>query len=318
MDIKITSAEHGMTVFELLRKRMKISSRSLRRLKYTLGGITVNGEQVTVRRVLSEGDLLALDVGDHPSGAGTDSVIPRRLPLSIVYEDDELLLADKPAGMPTHPTHGHLDDTLANALAFRAETRGIPFVFRPANRLDRNTSGLVLAANDCITSGRLFEAMRAGKIRKTYIAVTCGVPSPAAGTVNAPIARADAGTLMRVVDEDGSLGGQEALTEYRTVRTSPDGKYALVVLHPLTGRTHQLRVHMAHLGCPLLGDFLYGEESPLIGRHALHAARLEFDHPADGRHIVASSPLPDDFLRVCETLFPEEDAAPDEDEKENV
>ena len=307
MDIKITAAEDSMTVFELLRKRMKISTRSLTRLKYTEGGITVNGESVTVRRVLRAGETLVLDVGDKPTAEGSENVIPRRLPLSIVYEDREILLADKPAGMPTHPTHGHLDDTLANALAFRAGTRGIPFVFRPANRLDRNTSGLVLTANDCITSGRLFEQMRSGKIRKTYIAVTCGVPSPREGVIDAPIARADVGTLMRVVDETGALGGQTAVTEYRTVRTSPDGKYALVILRPRTGRTHQLRVHMAYLGCPLLGDFLYGEETPILPRHALHAARLEFDHPADGRHIVAEAPLPDDMAAVIRTLFDGED-----------
>ena len=304
MDIKITSAEAGCTVLDILRKQMKISARSLRRLKYTENGITVNGEQVTVRRVLSEGDLLVLDVGDRPDPDGNEHVIPRRLPLDILYEDREILLANKPAGMPTHPTHGHLDDTLANALAFRAEARGLPFVFRPANRLDRNTSGIVLTANDCISSGRLFEAMRAGKIRKTYLAITCGVPSPLSGCVDAPITRADVGTLMRVTAESGTPGAQEAQTLYRTVRTSPDGKYALVVLNPLTGRTHQIRVHMAHIGCPLLGDFLYGEECELLPRHALHAARLEFDHPADGRHIVASAPLPDDFLRACEVLFP--------------
>lgn len=305
MDIKITANEAGMTVLDLLRRRMKLSARSLRRLKYTDGGITVNGDHVTVRHVLAEGELLVLDVGDRPAEDGTVGVIPRRLPLNILYEDREITLADKPAGMPTHPTHGHLDDTLANALAFRAETRGIPFVFRPANRLDRNTSGIVLIANDCISSGRLFEQMKAGQIRKTYLAVTCGVPSPRSGRICAPIARADVGTLMRVVDADGSRGGQAAETEYTTVRTSPDGKFALVVLRPLTGRTHQLRVHMASIGCPLLGDFLYGEECDLIPRHALHAARLEFDHPADGRHLVVSAPLPDDFLRVCETLFPD-------------
>lgn len=306
MNIKITATDHGITVLDLLRRRMKISARSLRRLKYTPGGITVNGEQVTVRRVLCEGDLLALDVGDRPTSDGETNVIPRRLPLDIIYEDGEIIVANKGANMPTHPTHGHLDDTLANALAFRAEARGIPFVFRPANRLDRNTSGIVLAANDHITSGRLFEQMRSGNIKKTYIAVTCGVPDPLCGEIDAPIARADAGTLMRVVDEKGELGGQAAKTLYRTVKVSTDGKYALVVLTPLTGRTHQLRVHMSYIGCPLLGDFLYGEECELISRHALHAARLEFAHPSDGRRLIMSAPLPDDMVNLCDRLFADE------------
>lgn len=305
MDINITEAENGATVLEILRKKMKISARSLNRLKYTEGGITVNGEHVTVRRVLTTGDVLSLDVGDRPRADGTEGggVIPRRLPLDIIYEDGEIIVANKAAGMPTHPTHGHLDDTLANALAFRAETRGMPFVFRPANRLDRNTSGIVLAACDQITSCRLFDQMRTGQIKKTYIAVTRGVPAEPCGVIDAPIARADVGTLMRVVDETGELGGQEAQTEYRTVKVSPDGKYALVVLNPRTGRTHQIRVHMAYIGCPLVGDFLYGEESDLISRHALHAARLEFSHPADNRKMIMAAPLPEDMARLCSALF---------------
>lgn len=307
MDINITEAENGATVLEILRKKMKISARSLNRLKYTEGGITVNGEHVTVRRVLVTGDVLSLDVGDKPRADGKISgVIPRRLPLDIIYEDGEIIVANKAAGMPTHPTHDHLDDTLANALAFRAEARGVPFVFRPANRLDRNTSGLVLAACDQITSCRLFDQMRAGQIQKTYVAVTRGVPAEPCGLIDAPIARAGVGTLMRVVDETGELGGQEAQTEYRTVKVSPDGKYALVVLNLRTGRTHQIRVHMAYIGCSLVGDFLYGEESDLIPRHALHAARLEFSHPADNRKMVMEAPLPDDMVRLISTLFGEE------------
>ena len=296
MEIKITAADAGKSVLDILLKDMKLSTRSLRRLKYTEGGITVGGEQVTVRRVMREGETLCLDVGDRTS---CEKVIPRRLPIDIIYEDGEIIAIDKPADMPTHPSHGHLDDTLANALAFRAAAKGERFVFRPTNRLDRNTSGIVLAAKDQISACRLFEQMRAGKILKTYIAVLKGVPEPLCGVVCAPIARADQGVLMRVVSEDG----REARTEYNTVRVSADGAYSLVVLRPLTGRTHQLRVHMAHIGCPMLGDFLYGTESDLLPRHALHAARLEFDHPADARRIRISSPLPQDMAELCEKLF---------------
>ena len=202
--------------------------------------------------------------------------------------------------MPTHPTHGHLDDTLANALAYRAAVRGEPFVFRPANRLDRNTSGIVLLAKNRFAASRLYEEMKRGAIRKTYVAITEGVPSPASGRVDAPIARADEGILMRVVRDDGA----PSVTDYSVMRTSRDGKYALIALRPLTGRTHQIRVHMAHIGCPLIGDFLYGRECPeIIERHALHAVRLEFDHPTTGKLIRMSSPLPADMLRVIKEVF---------------
>ena len=299
MKIEITPELDGLPVFDLLRKRMHLSTGTLTLLKNSPTGITVNGTRVTVRYRLKAGDVLELDLADKPE-TGTSEIIPKKLPVSIIFEDDDIIAADKPAGMPTHPTHGHLDDTLANALAYRAQKRGEPFVFRPANRLDRNTSGIVLLAKNRLASSRLFEEMKSGRIHKTYAAVTVGVPDPQDGSVNAPIARADAGILMRVVRDDGA----PSVTGYRTMRVSKDGRYALVALEPLTGRTHQIRVHMAHIGCPLLGDFLYGKECPdVIERHALHAARLEFTHPMTGQLMRLSSPLPTDILRVLKENF---------------
>ena len=137
MNIEITPEYDGMTVFDLLRKRMHISCGTLTLLKNSPTGMTVDGVRVTVRHRLRAGERLSLDLADKPE-TGTSQIIPKKLPLPIIYEDDDIIVADKPAGMPTHPTHGHLDDTLANALAWRAERRGEPFVFRPANRLDRN------------------------------------------------------------------------------------------------------------------------------------------------------------------------------------
>ena len=290
--------EDGITLLTLLKNKLKLSTRTVKTLKYREGGLKVNGEEVTVRRVLREGDLVELAVEDRDEDRA-ESVVPRKLPIKILYRDAHVTVCNKPPKMPTHPSHGHLDDTLANALAFLAEAKGIPFVFRPANRLDGDTSGIVLTANDRISAGRLFETMKKGEIKKTYIAVVCGVPEPMSGIVDAPIARADFGILMRTV----SAEGREAQTEYNTVAVSADGKHSLVVLRPLTGRTHQIRVHMSYIGCPLLGDFLYGERSELIDRHALHAARMVFAHPDDGRSITVSAPLPDDIAAVCEKLF---------------
>lgn len=185
-------------------------------------------------------------------------------------------------------------------MRLRGVPKGEPFVFRPANRLDRNTSGIVLLAKNRLASSRLYEDMKSGRIHKTYAAITVGVPDPQCGRVDAPIARADEGILMRTVREDGS----PSVTDYRTMRVSGDGAYALVALEPRTGRTHQIRVHMAHIGCPLLGDFLYGEECPdIIGRHALHAARLEFRHPVTGLTLRMASPIPADMLKVIKEKF---------------
>ncbi len=298
MKTEITPELDGLTVFDLLRKRMHLSTGTLTLLKNSPTGIMVNGTRVTVRHKLKAGDVLSLDPADKPE-TGISNIIPQKLPVTVLFEDDDIIAVDKPAGMPTHPTHGHLDDTLANALAYRAQKRGEPFVFRPVNRLDRNTSGIVLLAKNRLASSRLFEEMRGGRIHKTYAAITVGAPDPPCGTVNAPIARADTGILMRVVREDGS----PSVTEYRTMRRSADGKYAFIALEPRTGRTHQIRVHMAHIGCPLLGDFLYGNECSAIARHALHASRLEFTHPSGGQTIRISSPLPSDMLRAIKELF---------------
>ncbi len=294
----IVPEEAGITILTLLKGREKMSSRTLKTLKFREGGILVNGEHATVRRVLCEGDVLELAIEDREEDT-SEVVVPRKLPIKLLYKDRFITVCNKPPHMPTHPSHGHHDDTLANALAYLAQFKGEPFVFRPVNRLDGDTSGIVLTANDRLAAGRLFTAMKSGEIKKTYIAVVCGVPEPRRGMIDAPIARADEGILMRTV----SAEGREARTEYNTVAVSADGKFSLVVLRPLTGRTHQIRVHMKYIGCPLVGDFLYGERSPLIDRHALHAARMTFAHPDDGRTITVSAPLPDDFVALCEALI---------------
>lgn len=294
----VTASEDGITLLTLLKGREKLSNRTVKALKYREGGIKVNGDAATVRRVLKTGDVVELAVEDRKEDA-SEAVIPRKLPIKILYRDQYITVCNKPPKMPTHPSHGHLDDTLANALAYLASVKGEPYVFRPVNRLDGDTSGIVLTANDRISAGRLFTQMKNGEIRKKYIAVVCGVPEPMRGVIDAPIARADVGILMRTVSDEG----REAKTEYNTVAVPKDRKHSLVVLRPLTGRTHQIRVHMAYIGCPLVGDFLYGERSELIDRHALHAARMTFAHPDDGRRITASAPLPDDFVALCEKLI---------------
>ena len=222
------------------------------------------------------------------------------LPLSVAYEDEDSVVPDKPADMPTHPSCGHREDTVANALAYRYRSQGIPFVFRPVNRLDRNTSGLLLIGRNRIAAARLSESMREGKIRKTYLAILAGEPSEEEGVLRTYMRRTAESVILRENCEEGQ-GGELALTRYRVLLRGEG--HALVCAEPLTGRTHQLRVHFAGIGCPILGDDLYGASSCLIGRHALHSSALTFPRVRDGEPITVYSALPNDMATVVQTLF---------------
>lgn len=290
MQFVITEEQDGLSLRDFLKKHCKLSHRMTKRLKYSDGGIRVNSETVTVRRVLHTGDLVELAAED---AAPTEKIRPVDLPIDILYEDEELVVPSKPANMPTHPSHDHYDDTVANALCYRYERMGIPFCFRPINRLDRDTSGLLLIARGQIAADRLNRAMREGRIRKSYLAILEGSPDPAEGEIETHLCRTDASIIVRRVCTPEE-GGDYALTRYRTLYVS--GGYALVEASPITGRTHQLRVHFAHIGHPIVGDDMYGHAHPDMPRQALHAHTLTFPHPTDGREISACAPLPADML----------------------
>ena len=301
MQFTISADQDGMLLRDFLKKHCKLSHRMTKRLKYSEGGITVNGEAVTVRRVLHAGDLLALAAEDT---SPTEKIRPVELPIDILYEDEELVVPSKPANMPTHPSHDHYDDTVANALCHRYEQMGIPFCFRPINRLDRDTSGLLLIARGQIAADRLNRAMREGHIRKSYLAILEGAPEPPEGEIETHLCRTDASIIVRRVCTPEE-GGDYALTRYRTLAVS--GGYALVEASPITGRTHQLRVHFAHLGHPIVGDDMYGHSHPHMPRQALHAHTLTFPHPTDGRTVTVHAPLPEDMTAFLRTYF-EQDA----------
>ena len=306
MTIRIPPAFEGRLLRSYLTHTLSLSSGTLARLKARERGITVNGRHVTVRYVLHAGDLLELDDADTPEEA-TRTVLPVPGPLYILYEDDSLIILNKPAGMPTHPSHGHLTDTLANALAYRYAQSGTPFVFRPLGRLDRNTSGVVAVSKTYAVSGFLGQALVRHEISKRYLAVLEG-RLPVDGlvhTIEVPILPPAVGTVMRTACDPDTPGSEYALTRYRVLAVG--GSHTLVLAEPCTGRTHQLRVHFAHLHHPLVGDELYGGQkeasgSPLIRRHALHALSLSLPLPflrasgkEDGRiptdHLDPSVPL---------------------------
>ena len=299
MDILIDRERDGITVLQYIKKYLPISSAHLKHLKFSEGGILVNSEHATVRRILREGDILSLATEDRDADCHAR---PCDLPIDIIYEDEELIVPSKPAFMPTHPSHDHYDDTVANALAYRFGKLGIPFVFRPINRLDRNTSGLLLIAKNRISAGRLSRAMVDGEIKKAYIAVLCGTLPEDEGIIETYMRRTAESIIVRENCRDGE-GGDYALTRYRTLLKSSD--FSVVAASPVTGRTHQLRVHFAGLGAPILGDDMYGTPSHLIDRHALHSTALSLPDK-DRRVLTLCAPLPEDMKRAIFTLFGED------------
>lgn len=296
MDFTVDQTCDGRTLRDYLRRTLCVSSALLTALK-AAGSITVDGAPVTVRHILRAGETVSLALADtecrpEPSGA----------PVDILFEDDFVLAAAKPPYMPTHESHGHLGDTLANALAGEFVRRGVPFVFRAVNRLDADTSGVLLVAKNRYAAERFGSLVAARQIEKTYIALLTGVPEPPCGVIDTYIRRTGESIILRASYPTGAPS-EHAVTAYETVETV--GGVAVVRCRPKTGRTHQLRVHFAALGCPIVGDDLYGGGFALP-RQALHAARLDFVHPITGAPIVIECPLAPDLAAYLETLRKED------------
>ncbi|MBQ4042901.1 MAG: RluA family pseudouridine synthase [Clostridia bacterium] len=299
MEIVIDKEIAGKDIRTLLRQDMGFSSAMLKKLKFSEGGILVNGSFVTVRYELQVGDVLSVAVEDRQEDV-SPYIVPVEMELPVLYEDDALTVVNKPPDMPSHPSFGHRDDTVANALAWRYRDR--TYVFRPVNRLDRDTSGVMLTSNTKLASYRMFLAMRQGEIRKSYVAVAEGVPKQKEGRIEGYMRRRAESVIERQVCPPEDPGAQLAVTEYRVLWEN--GKNSVILASPITGRTHQIRVQLTSVGCPLCGDTLYGSESLYIRRHALHAVATSFPHP-DGRPMTVRAPLPDDMTELIRALFPD-------------
>lgn len=300
MRIEISEEFNGLLLRDLLRRELHVSAKLLARLKRDEEGILVNGERVTVRRILSIGDVV--EVADFPEEPPTH-IEAVELPVEIVYEDEYMLVANKPPFMPTHPSHDHHYDTLANALAYRYREVQSPYIFRPVSRLDRNTSGLVTVAKTKYASAQLNRVMHRGGFSKQYLAILEGVPDNAEGEINACLHRTAKSVILREVCSPDAPDAEPSVTRYRVLFS--DGSHSVVLASPITGRTHQLRVHFASLGAPILGDDLYGHVSEIIPRHALHALALNFTHPISGSQMHLRSPLPDDMRLAISEIFGE-------------
>lgn len=278
----------GKKLRDILRREMQVSYGAMKSAKWD-GRILLDGSPATVDTVVHAGQTVTML---WPDNAPAYAPKPYDLPLTIPYQDEHLLVIDKPAPLASQSGAGHPDDSLENALYAYS---GCPanFVYRPVNRLDRGTSGLMVIAKTAHAQHRLQAMLHSDSFTRVYLAVTEGVPMPPAGVMDAPIAKEDAASIRRIVSE----AGKPSVTRYETLRTS--GSRALVRLTLETGRTHQIRVHMAHLGCPVCGDFLYGHELPeLPGRFALHSAELTLLHPFTGEMMQLSSPLPEALSKL--------------------
>jgi len=273
----------------LLRRELRCSSAVIRTAKGYPDGILLDGVHATTADKAKPGQVLSILVSDRTDG----DLVAAQGPVDIAYEDADLLVLNKAAGVAAHPGPGHHDDTLGNFLTDYYKKRGAPFVYRPAHRLDRNTSGLMVVARHAHAQELLKKQLHTGDFRRTYLAVCQGVPESEEGVIDQPIGRADGSVLRREVRPDGA----DAVTRYKVMSTK-NGR-SLVRLELETGRTHQIRVHMAWLGHPLVGDFLYGvEDKTLIGRTALHSWQLSLAQPLTGERIDLTAPVPEDIASL--------------------
>ena len=287
----VLPSDEGLSVRDILTARLHISSSLRKALFRREGAILLNGKAVFLSTSVNPGDVLRVDISDPDSPS---PVVPVDFPLTVLWEDEHLLAVDKPAGITVHGAALTEEAvTIAGAAAHYLGSTAVHVV----NRLDRGTTGVMLIAKSSYMHARCMELLHTADFCREYRAVCEGVPSPASGVIDAPIGRDTTSLLRRCVTAEG----QPAVTEY-AVLSAANGR-ALLRLLPQTGRTHQLRLHMAHIGHPLTGDWLYGtEDKALIDRPALHSYHLHFTHPLTGESIDITAPLPEDMHRLMEEM----------------
>lgn len=285
----IDNTSAGLRIEQYLRRR-GYSYQNLTQLKKMHESILLNGVWSYMRTPLKNGDLLTVHIRELKS---SPNILPVKLPLDIVYEDEDIIVVNKPAGMPVHPSLNNYRNSLANALMYYYQEQGKPFVFRCTNRLDRDTSGLTVVARHMVSSSILSGMGVRHEVTREYLAIVRGSLSPGEGTIDAPIGRTGSSLIERKIDFEN---GERAVTHYRVLEEK--NGYSLVSLILETGRTHQIRVHMRHIGYPLAGDYLYNPDMESINRQALHSYRLSFTHPITGENMEFTAPLPEDMRRM--------------------
>lgn len=287
----VSRERDGATLRDLLRRDYGFSRTLMSRIRQD-GYITINDDEAMMWNMVSTGDQVEIFLPESPS----PGVVPEDIPIDVVYEDDDVLVLNKPPGLVVHPTKGHPRGTLANAVAYYWKQLGLRITVRPVHRLDRDTSGLLLFAKNAYADQHLSEQLTTGRMKRRYWALTEGVIQPAEGTIELRIGIASDPDLREV-----SPRGQVAITRYRTLETWEH--HCLVDIELLTGRTHQIRAHFSYLGHPLVGDGRYGASpTELLQRTGLHAKELSFYHPVKRERITLATELPQDLHRALEAL----------------
>ena len=290
MRLAYVNSSKYSNVKEVLKAEFSMSDRLLLKLK-KLDKIYLNGNVTSVNHPVLENDLIEcyLDYEEDNS-----NIIPTEMPLNIIYEDEAYIVVNKPAGIPVHPSMDHYTDSLSNGIAFYFNQIGLKKKIRPVNRLDKDTSGIVIFAKNEYIQECLVRQMKSKEFIKRYIAVVNGNLDNLEGTINAPIARKEGSIIERCISETGDI----AITHYKVLKRKPNFDIVECILE--TGRTHQIRVHFAYLGHSLLSDTLYGTSSSLINRQALHAYEVEFTHPLSKKKVKYIATVPEDLNKLME------------------
>ena len=291
IDYIIDEDSAGLRVEQFLRRK-RYSGQNLSEIKRMPKSILVNGVHYYMRQELSTGDHLQVRICETQN---SEKIPPTNLPLDIIYEDEDLLVLNKPAGMPIHPSLNNYTNSIANALAYYFQSQGKPFIFRCCNRLDRDTSGLTIVSKHLVSGSILSDMTKYREVHREYLAIARGSVTPSEGTIQAPLGRKEGTIIERTVDWEH---GEDAVTHYKVVKEA--NGHSLVSLRLETGRTHQIRIHMKYLGYPLIGDYLYNPDMEYMTRQALHSHHMEFTHPITGEHMSFTAPLPEDMARVMQ------------------
>ena len=293
---KIEEIHNGKCIGVFLKEK-EYSRAVIIELKKTKTGIRKNGVWAGVNETLKTGDILEICLTEE---ASSENIMPKECPLDILYEDEDILVLNKPYDMPIHPSVNHYDNTLANGVMYYYKEQGKPYRFRCINRLDRDTTGVTIIAKNLISASILSKRMKERGLGRTYVAFVEGITKEE-GTIDLPIGREEGTIIKRKIDEKE---GKRAVTHYWRLEVFYiEGKaVSMVALQLETGRTHQIRVHMTAIGHPLLGDFLYNEGNHMLTRQALHAAECIFYHPITGEYKRITAPLPKDMAMLINHL----------------
>lgn len=292
LDYDITEEYDGLRISQFL-DRQGFSLQNMTLLKKMPENTLLNGKFVYLKERVTTGDYLRIHIQEEESSR---KIPPVKLPLDIIYEDEDILVINKAAGMPIHPSQNNYENSMANGLAWYFKEKGQAFIFRCANRLDRDTSGLTIVSKHMLSGNRISTMTANREIHREYLAICRGSLEPKEGVIDAPLGRKGTSIIEREVNFQT---GERAVTHYQLVEERNGHSLVRLVLE--TGRTHQIRVHLKYLGYPLVGDYLYNPDMEYIHRQALHAYRMTFVHPVTGETMDFTAPMPEDMKRV---LYP--------------